>query len=457
MNNNANNNANNNPSNLFHLDLARKYPTIVSGEGVYVYDDQGKQYLDAIAGIAVVAIGYGRQRVAQAIADQAMRLPYVASNIFTNEPAVRLAEQLASLMPGDCTSIHFTSGGSEAVEAAIKVCRQYQYERGKIDKHILIARWSSYHGATLGALSATGFIGRRKKFLPLLLDWPHIPPAYCYRCPFEMKYPGCDVACARSLEQEIIQIGQERVMCFIAEPVVGAAGGALVPPPEYWPMVRDICNRYDVLLIADEVLTGFGRTGKPFAVNHWETTPDLIIMAKGISSGYAPLGAIGISQKIRRIFQESKVPFDHIFTFSGNPISTAAASEALKIWNEEKLSQNAAKIGEYMFHQLDTLKKYEMVGDIRGLGLMAGIELVKDRDTKEPFPQDKGVAKLVGKIALQKGLVTYPAGGIIDGKRGDVVSLFPPLIFTPQHVNEMVEKLSSTFEEVEQLLRTKVK
>jgi adenosylmethionine-8-amino-7-oxononanoate aminotransferase len=448
-----NNNANTEPSHLFSLDLSRDYPTLVRGEGVYVYDDQGKQYLDAIAGIAVVAIGYGRERVAKTIAEQAMKLPYVASNIFSNEPAIKLADQLARLMPGDCNSIHFTSGGSEAVEAAIKICRQYQYERGKGDKHVLIARWSSYHGATLGALSATGFASRRKKFLPLLLDWPHIPPAYCYRCPFDSDYPGCDLACARSLEEKINQIGQEQVMGFIAEPVVGAAGGALVPPLEYWPRVREICTLYDVLFIADEVLTGFGRTGKPFAVNHWGISPDMITMAKGLSSGYAPLGAIGISQKIRAVFQEKQVPFDHIFTFSSNPISTAAASEALKIWEEEQLSLRAEKTGEYMLRQLETLKKYEMVGDVRGLGLMAGIEFVQNRGTKEPFPIEKGVAKLVGKAALQKGLVTYPASGIIDGVKGDIISLFPPLVFTPHHVDEMVEKLKAALEEVERMLR----
>ena len=439
-------------SNLFSLDLSRDYPTLVRGENVYVYDDQGKQYLDAIAGIAVVAIGYGRERVAKAIADQALKLPFVASNLFSNQPAKDLAQFVARFMPGDCDSIHFTSGGSEAVEAAIKICRQYQYERGKNDKHVLIARKVSYHGATLGALSATGFASRRKKFLPLLLDWPHIPAAYCYRCPFGSSYPGCDLACARSLEDQIQQLGQEQVMGFIAEPVVGAAGAALVPPPQYWPIVREICTRYDVLLLADEVLSGFGRTGKPFALDHWNTTPDLITLAKGISSGYAPLGAIGVSQKVRSVFQEKRVPFDHVFTFSANPISSAAALEALIIWEEEQLWNNADKVGKYMFRQLETLKVHEIVGDVRGLGFLAGIEFVKDRESKEPYPPETGLARLVGRTALAKGLVTYPTSGMVDGVRGDAICLFPPLVFTSGHVDEMVEKLDATLDEVERRL-----
>jgi len=436
---------------VFTLDPTRVYPTLVRGEGAYVYDAEGKQYLDAIAGIGVVGIGYGRQRVADAIAAQALKLPYVASNLFGNEPAQRLADQIAEWTPGDLTSIHFTSGGSEAVEVAIKIGRQYHYERGRESKHLVVARWTSYHGATLGALSATGHVGRRKKYTPLLLDWPHIPPAYCYRCPYGQSYPGCGLACARALEQTIQEVGPDQVMAFIAEPVVGAAGGAIVPPPEYWPMVRDICTRYDVLLIADEVLTGFGRTGRPFAVDHWYVTPDMITMAKGISGGYAPLGAVAVSQEIRAAFEEKGVPFDHIFTFAANPIAAAAASEALAIWEEEALTEQAAEVGGYLFRQLAALQAHPIVGDVRGLGLMAGLEFVQDRASREPFPAEKQVAKLVGKFALQNGLVTYPGTGMADGVRGDVISLFPPLIFTAGHVDELVDKLDASLTQVEKI------
>jgi adenosylmethionine-8-amino-7-oxononanoate aminotransferase len=439
-------------SHLFTLDPTRDYPRLVRGEGVYVYDDQGKQYLDAIAGIGVVNIGYGRKRVAEVMAEQAARLSYAAPNIFGNEPAERFAAQVARLLPGDLKSVHFTSGGSEAVEAAIKLGRQYFYERRLESKHLVISRWTSYHGATLGALSATGYPGRRKKFTPYLLDWPHIPPVYCYRCPYNKEYPGCDLPCARALEGTLNEVGADNVVAFIAEPVVGAAGGAIVPPPEYWPIVRDICTRHDVLLIADEVITGFGRTGRPFAVNHWEVLPDMITMAKGISGGYASLGAVAVSSKIRGVFEENGMPFDHIFTFMANPISTATAHEALKIWEEENLSEKAAQTGEYLFRQLNGLNRHAIVGDVRGLGLMAGLEFVADQTTKEPFPAEKAVAKRVGMIALQNGLVTYPGGGMVDGVRGDILSLFPPLIFSRQNVDELVDKLDKTLTQVEQKL-----
>jgi adenosylmethionine-8-amino-7-oxononanoate aminotransferase len=439
-------------SHVFTLDPTRQYPRLARGEGVYVYDDKGQQYLDAAAGIGVVCIGYGRKRVADAIAEQAFKLPYVAPNIFANEPAERLAAQIARLTPGDLKSIHFVSGGSEAVEVAIKLSRQYHYERGRESKRLVVARWTSYHGATLGALSATGHVGRRKKFAPLLLDWPHIPPVYCYRCPYDKSYPGCGLPCAHALEQTLVEVGPDNVMAFIAEPVVGAAGGAIVPPPEYFPIVREICSRYDVLFIADEILTGFGRTGRHFAVNHWNVVPDVITMAKGISGGYAPLGAVAVSQKIRAVFEEKRVPFDNVFTHVANPISTTAASEVLKIWEEENLTDRAAQVGEYFMRRLAGLKEHAIVGDVRGLGLMVGIEFVRDRVTKEPFPVEKQVAKLVGKFALQNGLVTYPGTGMVDGQRGDVISLFPPLIFTSQHVDELVAKLDATLTQVEQVV-----
>ena len=242
-------------------------------------------------------------------------------------------------------------------------------------------------------------------------------------------------------------------MAFIAEPIVGAAGAALVPPPEYWPVVRDICNRHDILLIADEVITGFGRTGESFAVNHWDVVPDMITMAKGLSSGYASLGAVGVSTKIRGIFKEKGIPFDHVFTFMANPISTAAAYEALQIWEEENLTDQAARMGGYLFKQLAGLKQdHPMIGDVRGLGLMAGLELIADTSTKEPFPIEKSAAKVVGQTALKNGLVTYPAPGVVDGVHGDIISLFPPLIFSRQNVDELIDKLDKTFTEVSLLL-----
>jgi adenosylmethionine-8-amino-7-oxononanoate aminotransferase len=442
-------------SHVFTLDPTHYYPTVVSGEGPYVTDDQGKKYLDAIAGIGVSCIGYGRKRVADAMAAQAQRISYAASNVFSNQPSIQLASQLAALTPGDLQYFQFTSGGSEANEVCIKLSRQYHLERGHSDKHKMVSRWISYHGATIGALTVSGMAGRRKMYLPLLQDWPHIPPAYCYRCPFEMSYPACGVACAHALEEKIQEVGADTLMGFIAEPVVGAAGGALVPPPEYWPTIREICDRYDLLLIADEVFTGFGRTGRNFAVDHWNVVPDMITMAKGISGGYAPLGAVAISSRIRATFENNKSPFNHIFTYSGSPIATAAASEVLRIWEEENLVQHAATIGRYFLQQLATLKEHRSVGDVRGLGLFAGIEFVQDQSTKEPFPSETLFAKKVAQIAFENGLTTYPSSAMADGVRGDAISLFPPLIITEQHVDECVSKLHDALTKVEQSLGIK--
>ncbi len=437
---------------LFTLDPSRKYPTLARGEGVHLYDDQNRQYLDAAAGIAVMTVGYGRREIVDAMAAQAAELPYAASNIFGNLPASRLAGHMVEKFSHHFASVHFTSGGSEAVETAIKICRQYEYDRGNTGKHLVISRWTSYHGATLGALSATGHEGRRRKFRPLLLDWPHIPAAYCYRCPYSMTYPSCDLACARALEEKINEAGPSNILAFIAEPVVGAAGGALVPPPEYWPMIRDICSRHKILLIADEVLTGFGRTGKMFALDHFRTSADLVIMAKGISSGYAPLGAIGVSSTVRSFFESQKTPLDHIFTFAANPVSTTAARVVLDILERESLVENAAATGSYMHQQLQSLKRHPIVGDIRGLGLMAGIELVRDRETKEPFASKDGIAGKMGQFCLENGLVTYPGTGVADGTRGDVISLFPPLVFTREHVDDMVERLDKALARTMEIL-----
>lgn len=433
---------------LFTLDPKRKYPVLVRGQGVYLYDDQNRKYLDAAAGIAVMSTGYGRKEIVDAMSAQAMDLPYAASNIFSNQPAIGLARRLVDRYSHLYASVYFTSGGSEAVEAGFKICRQYFFDRGLASRHQVISRWTSYHGATLGALSATGHGGRRKKFLPLLNEWPHIPPAYCYRCPFSLSHPSCELACARALEKQILATGPDQVMAFIAEPVVGAAGGALVPPAGYWPLIRDICDRYGVLLIADEVLTGFGRTGKMFALDHWGVSPDLMIMAKGISSGYAPLGAVGVSRKIRSFFESEQTPLDHIFTFAANPVSAAAAEAALDIVEKESLVENADRVGRYLHQRLGELKQFPMVGDIRGIGLMAGIELVRDRDTRQPYDPSAAMAGKIAGLALEKGLVTYPGTGLVDGTCGDVISLFPPLVFTTGHVDEMMAVLLSVFRAV---------
>jgi adenosylmethionine-8-amino-7-oxononanoate aminotransferase len=433
---------------LFTLDPQRMYPVLERGQGSHVWDATGKRYLDAIAGIAVVNVGYGRQEVADAIALQAARLPFAVANTFTNEPAIRLAEEISTLTPGDLNWVHFTSGGSEAVEVAIKLARQYHFERGSEGKHLVISRWTSYHGATLGALSATGSKLRRRKYLPLLLEFPHIPPVYCYRCPWELEYPSCSVTCASELERTILEVGAENVAAFIAEPIVGSVGGAIAPQPEYWPMIREICTRYDVVLIADEIITGFGRTGTTFAVDHWNVVPDLLVMGKGISGGYAPLSAVATTESIRDVFVTKPAPFDHIFTFGSNPVSMAAGLAVLEIWRREGVLENVRTVGEQFSSVLRGLREYEFVGDVRTSGLMAGVEFVADRASKVPFRSEVGLAGLVQRMGLDNGIVTYPGTGMADGASGDIISLYPPLTFTPEDISEMGQLLKLTFDQV---------
>ena len=433
-------------------DQISQTPVLVRGEGVYVFDETGKKYLDAVAGIAVVSVGYGRAEVVEAMARQARELPYCISNIFANEPSQALARRLAELTPGDLNQVHFVSGGSEAVETAIKMARQYHLENGQPDRYLVIARRQSYHGATLGALSATGMSGRRDKYLPLLLDFPHIAPAYCYRCPFGREHPGCDLACARELEQAILEAGPGKVSAFIAEPVVGAACGATAPPTEYFPRIREICSRYGVLFIADEVITGLGRTGKNFGIDHWGVVPDMMTLAKSLSGGYAPLGAVIASDEIRRVFEDRGSAFEHIFTYAANPLSTATSLAVLDILVEEDLVSRAAHTGELLFRKVGALREHATVGDVRGKGLLLGVELVRDQETKASFPPELKVSKQLGAIALEKGLVIYPGSGSVDGVQGDHFLICPPLIIREKEIDELVERLDASLSQLEREL-----
>ena len=277
---------------LFTLDPTRAYPVLARADGIRLWDDAGNEYLDAIAGIAVANVGYGRQEVVDAIAEQAARLPYAVGNIFASEPAIALAAEIARFTPGDLDHVHFTSGGSEAVEVSLKMARQYHVLRGEPDRTVFVSRWTNYHGATLGGLTVGGSKLRRKIYEPMLLQTPHVRTPYCYRCPWPDAHPDCGEAAAAEVEAAIVAAGPGRVAAVIGEPIIASVGGAIPPQPDYWPRVREICDRHGVLLILDEVVTGFGRTGKRFAADHWGVVPDLLVMGKGVSGGYAPLGAV---------------------------------------------------------------------------------------------------------------------------------------------------------------------
>ena len=433
---------------LFTLDPTRAYPVLDRADDVYVWDTDGRRYLDAIAGIGVANVGYGRDEVVAAMTTQAQRLPFAVGNIFASEPAMELADAIAAVTPGDLDFVHFTSGGSEAVEVALKLARQVHVLRGETDRSVFISRWNGYHGATIGGLTVGGSRSRRKVYEPLLADTPHIPAPYCYRCPWPEVHPDCGIAGADALEAAIEEAGAERVAAFIAEPIVASVGGAIRPPDDYWPRIREICDRHGVLLIADEVVTGFGRTGRDFALDHWGVVPDLLVMGKGVSGGYAPLGAVAVRAPLRTVFAEAGASFEHIFTFGGNPISTAAGLAVLSIWQRERLTERAAALEPSFRAMLEPLRDHAFVGDVRVSGLMAGVEFVADRTTREPFPAGSRFGARIREAGLRRGVVTYPGSGMADDGRGDIISLYPPLTIDEARISELGERLEAAFSDV---------
>ncbi|GIX47138.1 MAG: aspartate aminotransferase family protein [Candidatus Tectimicrobiota bacterium] len=414
---------------------------LVSGRGCTVRDLEGKEYLDGLAGLWLVNVGHGREEIAAAMARQAATLAYASATQATTLPAIQLATRLAALAPGDLSVAFFCSGGSEAVESALKIARQYHYLRGERKRYKFIARRGSYHGATYGAMSVSGTRQLTEPyFSPLLPGTLHVAPPYCYRCDYRYTYPECDVYCADAIAQLIEFEGPETVAAVIAEPV-SASGGVAVPPPEYWPRLREICDRYGVLLIVDEVITGFGRTGKLFASEHWNVAGDLMTVAKGLSSGYAPIGAVLCRPQVAEAFTGAERKLSHLLTFGGHPVACAAALANLDILERENLVAHAAAMGAYLLEQLQSLRAHPLVGDVRGLGLLAAVELVRDRKTKEKFsPEDEAMQRLAQRLA-EKGLLTRVTS---------MVFLAPPLCITRPEVDRLVAILDSALHELEQ-------
>lgn len=429
---------------LFPRDFRKTYPTLARGKGVYLYDTRGRRYLDGSGGAAVCTIGHGVGEIADAMARQARRGAFAHSSQFVNRPAEELSERLLKLAPREFRRgrVFLTSGGSEAVETALKLARQYWVELGQPSRHKVLSRWQSYHGATLGALAVSGHAGRRKNYEPMLNPSPKIPPVYCYRCPYEKTYPSCEIACAGALEDLIRREGSESVAAFIAEPLSGATLGAVTPPDGYWEKIRDICSRHQVLLIADEVMTGLGRTGLPFAVQHWGVAPDLLVVGKGLSSGYAPLGAVLVREPIWKTIAEGSGVFVHGFTYSAHPVSAAAGVAVLARLERHRLIQRVAELEPYFFEQLHRLDDCPSVGNVRGLGFLAGIELVRDRSTRQPFPPEVRIGQALAHRAFRAGLIVYPGSGCADGRAGDHVLVAPPFIITRPQIRQLVDLLS---------------
>ena len=411
-----------------------------------MWDEEGNRYIDGSAGPVCVNIGHGVKEVADAVARQMAEISYAHSSHFTTGTVLEFAERLAKFAPPSLNRVYVCSGGSEATEASAKLARQYHLERGEPSRYKVIARWQSYHGNTLGALSMSGNIARRRRYVPLLLDFPHIPPAYCYRCPYGKTRDACDLECARALDWEVKANGKSEVSAFIAEPFVGATLGSLPAPDGYFQMIREICDDHGILFIADEVMTGVGRTGKNWGIDHWGVEPDIITAAKGLSGGYMPLGACIVSDGVAEAF---KGPFAHGHTYGSHPVSCAVGAAVLEYTVKHKLVERSAKLGEHLHKRLGILHDHPTVGDIRGKGLFAGIEFVKDKATKEPFPADVAFYSRVVERCFQKRLLVYPGVATVDGYVGDHIQVAPPLVVTREQIDEIVSLLDEAIGEAE--------
>ena len=432
-------------SHVFPRHIKAPPPKAVAGDGCYLIDDSGKRYFDGSGGAAVSCLGHSDAGVREAVKAQLDQLAFAHTGFFTSEPAERLAGMLAARAPEGLDRVYFVSGGSEAVEAALKLARQYYLEIGEPKRHRIIARKQSYHGNTLGALAAGGNEWRREPFAPLLIETSLVSPCFEYRGRGEGESADAyGLRVANELEAEILRLGPENVMCFIAETVGGATAGAITPAPGYFKRIREICDQYGVLLILDEVMCGMGRTGSLFACEQEGISPDIVTIAKGLGAGYQPIGAMMCQGRIYEAISGGSGFFQHGHTYLGHAAAAAAGVAVLTAIEERDLLANVRDKGEKLQSALEAaLGQHPHVGDIRGRGLFRAVEFVQDRDSKAPFDPAKGVAGRLKKAAFEAGLICYPMSGTIDGRRGDHVLLAPPFIIEDAHVDEIVDKLSA--------------
>ncbi|MET4127418.1 aspartate aminotransferase family protein [Roseovarius sp. MBR-6] len=425
-------------------------PVATRGEGAYIIDATGKRYLDGSGGAAVSCLGHSDAEVTQAIKDQADRIAFAHTGFFTSEPAERLADRLIAHAPEGIERVYFVSGGSEAVEAALKLARQYFLEKGEASRTRFIARKQSYHGNTLGALGTGGNLWRREPFAPLMVETSHISPCYAYRGRQDGETPeDYGLRVADELEAELRHLGPETVIAFVAEPVVGATLGAVPPAPGYFKRIREICDRHGILLILDEVMCGMGRTGTLFACEEDGVRPDIVTIAKGLGAGYQPIGAMLCSGAIYAVIEGGTGFFQHGHTYIGHPIACAAADVVVEKLTTGGMTARAAKMGERLNAALnEAFGQHPHIGDIRGRGMFRGLEIVEDRATKTPFAPERAINKTLKAAAFDAGLICYPMGGTIDGRHGDHVLLAPPFIIDDAQIEELVGKLGTALRKV---------
>ena len=410
---------------------------------MHYWDVDGKHYYDGISGIFVVAVGHRNPRIIQAITEQLNRLCFAPTLHGANSRAIELSARLAEIAPGDLSTVKLLSSGSEATETAMKLCRQYWKQAGVPTKYKIISRYYGYHGATMGALAATGTPTRRVPFEPYPTGFIHVPTVHCYHCPYEKSYPTCGIFCAEYLRQVIALEGPDTVAAVIVEPI-GNTGGILVPPPEYLPALRRICDEFNVLLIFDEMITGMGRTGRMFAAETFGVTPDILCLGKGLSSGYAPLAATIWNDRIQEAFwgpEEAGIEFGHGHTYAGNPVSAAAGLACIAEILERDLMSRAIELGVHLRMRLSEMaKRFGIFGEIRGKGLLWGVELARDPAAREPFPAEQRVGKRIGALCQE--------GGLIIRHDPDWFALAPPLVSTVEELDEMCAILEASIGKV---------
>ena len=423
-------------------------PVAVEAHGSTIVDAAGREYIDAAGGAIVVGIGHGRREIADAMAEQAGRIAYAHGSAFITEPLERYAREIGAHLPLDDPAIYPVSGGSEAIESALKLARATQMARGETDRWLVIARHASYHGNTLGALDLSGRAPLRRPYEQWLGRFSHVSAAYAYRAGLPGSHAlGSAEELAAELEAAIVAAGEGTVAAFVAEPIVGATLGAVAPPEGYWGLIADVCRRHGVLLIADEVMTGFGRTGAWFAMGHYGVSPDILVAAKGATSGYWPFGFVAASGEIHDLVT-SHGGFVHGFTYSHQPTAAAVARAVLRILETESLVEASATKGERLLGLVRVrLGDHPAVGEVRGLGLMVGIELVRDRDTKAPFPRSAKLVESVVRIARERGLLLYSGSGNANGVDGESVLLGPPFVVTDKEMAFIADGLGEALDQ----------
>jgi adenosylmethionine-8-amino-7-oxononanoate aminotransferase len=432
--------------------LEGHYPTAVYGKGIYIYDDQDKQYIDGSSGAVTASIGHAVPEIIEAIIKQAQKISFVYRSQFITEEAEKLAEKLGQIdfIKDGHYSSFFVNSGSEATETAMKIAIQHWQEKGRPTKNKVISRWTSYHGITMGSLSLSGHSERRRRFVTLLDDLPTIPAPYCYRCPFQQTYPGCQVKCATELEIAIQRIGADNIAAFIAEPIIGAAGAVIVPPAGYYETIKDICEKHDILFIADEVMTGIGRTGKMLAMEHWGVRADIIALGKGMSAGYTPMAATLVSEKVMEPILHGSKSIMSGHTYSANPQSAAVSLAVLEYIEKHNLVKEAEDKGAYLLAELQNVaKNFPIIGDVRGKGLLIGVEFVSNYFSKYPFSKDIDLTNTIVSTARDKGLLIYPASAGIEGGDGDAIIISPPLTIKKNEIDLLIQIFKETISDVQ--------